>query len=252
MGRSLYQLPTPFLIEQGHATRIDLRFAVAHPWRASWERAGVDIDGHARDAGAAYDALWTAHKRLRLARVRLDVVAESAQEVATAAHAWLLWLAGVVDDVAATGARPGVIVSTEGLRKHGPRLLETTRLLRGLLPDVARERVVLAAVTCTPERLDEGAVHLAALEAAVVRQRATEAARREAAAAERAARARFGDVLKAIDLDGGRIAEHDGLAPFGTVRDVLRREARRRDEAARRREAARSEAPAGDAVDVDA
>jgi hypothetical protein len=244
VGRSLYQLPSSYLVEQGLLTAADLRRACTGPARAPWDRAGVDVTAHARAVADTHAALWAAQTAWRIADAALGAEREAGAKAAKAAHAWVLWLAGLVDDATAAGRAPGVIVPTQRLRRDRPRLSGTTRHLRAIAPDVHRARDVLTAFTSTPSRVDEVAIHLGRLEAAIDREREAIHARKRATAALREAQARLTDAMQAVDRDAARIARADGRPPMGASREVLRREARRRDEADRRRK--RMSAAAGE------
>jgi hypothetical protein len=241
MGWARYQLPTPFLVEQAFLTHVDLR-RVGPVERAAWEAAGVDPAAEAEAVGAALEELRAARAGSRRADVRLRWARTRVAVAADAGHAWLRWLATVIEDARREGARPAVLLDVRVLRRRIPTVTATLGRLREVVPDVARERDALALGTGVPARLDEGRTHLAALEEAQEAERRAAAAERATRLREEAARARWKQVFERLDRRVARVAETLGRAPTGASRDVVRAEARRRDAAARRREEGAAEA----------
>jgi hypothetical protein len=241
MSWSLYQLPTKYLIAQGFETSHALRDVVEGTGRVVWESAGVDVDAHARDVAEAFRALWTAETRALRADVDRIVERAFAKRDVEAAHAWMLWLIGVLDRAEEAGEAGLVLVSRKAIRRSTPGLPSVTERMRSLVPDVQRERARLAAFTTEPARLDDGEALLGRLVAASLRERDAVRQRTRAHAAVSGARRRFATVFRRLDADVARVTEVLGAPPGGGSRQILRAEARRRAGVARRGKRASSE-----------
>jgi hypothetical protein len=238
MARSLYALPTAYLVEQGLHTRGDLAQVAGGPLRSDWERAGVDVTALAREVAAVADGLFEAQVETTLADLAVRSASRRSRHATAAAHGWLGWLDDLVAEAVAEGGPSPVLVSPRNPTRAKPSLVWVTARVRALLSDVRRERARLARFTGRPELLDRGEALLAELDAASLQARTAADRRTRAARDEAQARSRFVQVFHRLDRLVVRVAKVTGRTPpLAASRHVLRAEARRRDAAARRRKA---------------